>query len=113
MCPSKGAEALDLSVTGRHVEITESMRRYVEEKLLRLERLYDRIESIQVVVTNPAARFRTEVVVHVDRKQTLVAQVEADAFNESVDLVIDKMERQLHEHKEKLRNRKHQPGDLS
>lgn len=102
---------MELSVTGRHVEITDAMRSYVQEKVPRLQRLYDRIESIQVVVTGVSDRFHTELVLHADHKHTFVAQREADAFNESIDLAIDKMERQLHEHKEKLRNRKHQAGN--
>jgi putative sigma-54 modulation protein len=101
---------LEISVIGRHLEITESMRRFVEEKMSRLQRLYDRIETISAVIEREQLRIRTEIVLRTDHKQTLVAQTEADEFHESVDLVIDKMERQLREHKEKLRNRKHQPG---
>ncbi len=101
---------MEILVTGRHVEITESMREHIREKVSRLVRLYDRVETINVLVSSVSARFRTEIVLHADRKHTLVAHTEADTVNESVDLVIDKMERQLHEHKEKLRNRKHQPG---
>jgi len=101
---------LEISVTGRHLEVTDSMRQFVNEKVARLQRFYDRIESIQVLADRESMRFRTELLVRTDHKQTFVAQVEADEFHESVDLVIDKMERQLREHKEKLRNRKHQPG---
>jgi len=89
------------------------MTQFVTEKVSRLQRLYDRLESAHVVVDRGPIRFRTEIVLHTDHKNTFVAQVEAEEFNESVDLVIDKIERQLREHKEKLRNRKHQPGGSS
>ncbi|MCL2329692.1 MAG: ribosome-associated translation inhibitor RaiA [Phycisphaerae bacterium] len=102
---------MDLSITGRHIEITESMSQFVREKISRLERLYDRIEDVHVVTEHAAQQFRTEIVVHVDHKRTFVAQVEAEKFNESFDLAMSKMERQLHEHKEKFRNRKHQSGE--
>ncbi len=101
---------MEISVTGRHLEITESMSQFTREKVSRLQRLYDRIEAIQVVVEHHSIRFQTEIVVRTDHKTTFVAQVEAEEFHESIDLAIDKMERQLREHKEKLRNRKHQPG---
>lgn len=101
---------MEISVTGRHVEVTEPMRQFVREKVSRLQRLYDRIEAIEVIASRESARFLTEMVLRTDHKQTIVAQTEADEFHESVDLVIDKMERQLREHKDKLRNRKHQPG---
>lgn len=102
---------MEISVTGRHFEITETMSQFAREKVSHLQRLYDRIEAIQVVVEHHSTRFHTEIVARTDHKSTFVAQVEAEGFNESVDLAIDKMERQLREHKEKLRNRKHQPGD--
>ncbi len=104
---------MEISVTGRHVDITEPMDKFVRDKVLRLERLYDRVDRANIVVCRESTRFRTELVLHADHKHTFVAQTEADEFNASVDLVIDKMERQLHEHKEKLRNRKHQPGDAT
>jgi putative sigma-54 modulation protein len=105
-----GDGALEISVTGRHLELTDSMRQFVQDKVSKLERFFDRIESVQVIADRESTRFRTEIVLRTDHKHTLVAQTEADDFRESVDLVIDKMERQLREHKEKLRNRKHQPG---
>ncbi len=101
---------MQISVTGRHFELTEAMRQFVEEKISRLQRLYDRIETITVIAEHEQIRFRTEIVLRTDHKHTLVAQTEAGEFHESVDLVIDKMERQLRELKEKLRNRKHQSG---
>ena len=104
---------MDISVTGRHLEMTESMAQFTREKISRLQRLYDRIEAVDVVAEHRPPRFRTEIVLRTDHKTTFVAQVEADEFHESVDLAIDKMERQLREHKEKLRNRKHHPGSES
>ena len=102
---------MDISITGRHIEITETMSQLIREKISRLSRFYDRIEDVHVVTEHSAQQFRTEIVVHVDHKRTFVAQVEADKFNESFDLAVGKMERQLHEHKEKIRNRKHQSGE--
>lgn len=105
-----GGSSLEISVTGRHLEITDAMSEFAREKVSRLQRLYDRVEAIDVVVEHHAQQFRTEIVLRTGHKHTFVAQVEADEFHKSVDLAIDKMERQLREHKEKLRNRKHQPG---
>lgn len=98
---------MEITVTGRHLDLSEAMERYAREKIARLPRLYDRIETVDVICDREAQRFRTEVVVRVDHKHTFVAQVTADEYKESVDLVLDKMERQLREHKEKIRNRKH------
>lgn len=98
---------MQLSVTGRHIDVTDSMKRYAEEKVEKLTRFYDRIETIDVILDQESSRHRVELVIRADHKHTFVAQVAAGDFYEAVDLVLDKMERQLTKHKEKHRNRKH------
>jgi putative sigma-54 modulation protein len=98
---------VQLSVTGRHIDITEAMRQYAEEKAGKLTRYYDRVESIDVVFDYESSQRRVEMVVRTDHKSTFVAQVEASDYYEAIDLVSDKMGRQLIKHKEKFRNRKH------
>jgi len=96
-----------LSVTGRHMEITGSMRQYAEDKARKLTRFYDRIEAIEVVVDRESVRYRVDMVVRTDHRHTFVGQVDAREFYEAIDLVADKLQRQLKKHKEKQRNRKH------
>jgi putative sigma-54 modulation protein len=104
----EGASPVPLvAVTGRHIEITDAMKQYAEEKMGRLDRYYDRIGSIDVICEQESNRHRVEVLVRADHKNTFVAQVDANDFYEAVDLVLDKLERQLTRHKEKHRNRKH------
>jgi putative sigma-54 modulation protein len=98
---------VELTVTGRHIEITDAMKAYAEEKLGKLPHFYDRIENVEVILDRLAAQYRVEVVVRADHKHTFVGQTDADEFNEAVDLVFDKMERQMTKHKERVRNRKH------
>lgn len=99
---------MQISVTGRHIEFTESMRQYAAEKLSRLARFYDRIDKVDVVLEQEPTQHRLEVVMHADHKTTFVAQVEAGEYHEAVDLIVEKLERQLKKHKEIHRNRKHQ-----
>lgn len=96
-----------LSVTGRHIEITDSMKQYAEDKARKLTKFYDRIEVIEVVVDRESVRYRVEMLVRTDHRHTFVGQVDAEDFYEAIDLVADKLERQLKKHKEKHRNRKH------
>lgn len=97
---------MQLSVTGRHVDITGPMRQYAEEKALKLARFFDRIDSIDIIVDREPIQHRIEVVIHTDHKQSLVGQVAAGDFYEAIDLVVDKLSQQLRKHKEKLRHRK-------
>lgn len=103
---------MHFSITGRHIEISEAMESYAREKSERLQRYYDRIESIEVIINQETTVFRVELVVHTNHRHTFVGQVDAPEYNEAIDLVVDKLERQLVKHKEKVRNRKHpdRPG---
>lgn len=98
---------MQLSVTGRHVEVTEPMKQYAQDKAGKLIRYYDRIDAIEVVVDHEAAQYRVEMLIRTHRKQTFVGHVDAGDFYEALDLLMDKMGRQLTRHKEKTRNRKH------
>lgn len=83
------------------------MREYAQGKAGKLARYYDRITSADVVCEQEASRYRVEMVVRADHKHTFVAHVDASDFYEAMDLLVDKMGRQLTDHKDKVRNRKH------
>ncbi len=99
---------MDVIVTGRHIEITPPIRAYAEEKVSRLPRYYDRVNEIEVVADrHDSHRFAVELIVHVDGSEHFVAKGAGEDLYACIDETTDKMERQLHDHKEKRRNRKH------
>ena len=98
---------MKIQVTGRHVEVTEDLREYIETKANKLPRYYDRIHEIEVVLDHESEQFTAEMIVRVDQKHTFVARETGPDTFVLVDLVVDKLERQLVRHKEKRRNHKH------
>ncbi len=98
---------MNITITGRHVEIREDVREYVAEKAEKLPRFYDRIHEIEFVLDNESEQYTAEMIVRTDRKHTLVASETGPDPIVLVDVITDKMERQLRRHKEKLRNHKH------
>lgn len=105
--PRQGGFTVQLSVTGRHLAVTDPMKQYAEEKAGKLTRFYDRIHTIDVILDHEKTVHHVEMVVRTDHKHTFVAKTDAGDFYEAIDLVVDKLSRQLREHKDKLRNRKH------
>ena len=101
---------MQLTVTGRHLDVTDPMKKYAEEKAVKLTRYYDRIESIDLVLEQNSNQHQVEILVRTDHKHTFVAKVDAKDYYEAVDLVLDKMVRQLRDHKQQHRNRKHPDG---
>jgi putative sigma-54 modulation protein len=96
-----------IQITGRHVEVPDDVRDYIHEKVGRLPRFYDRIHDVEVVLDHESEQFTTEVIVRADRRQTFVARETGPDTFALVDLVVDKLERQLKRHKEKSRDHKH------
>lgn len=100
---------MQVSLTGHHVDVTDSMRDYVNEKIQRLERHFDQALDIHVVFTVEKQRHKAEATMHVSGGN-LFADDESDDMYAAIDGMIDKLDRQGLKHKEKLkRHRGKQP----
>lgn len=101
---------LRITVSGHGMDVDEALKSYANEKADRLDRYYDRVQSVDVVFDVEAALHRCEVIAKADHHTTFVAREEhADAYV-SLDAALRDLERQLKRHKEKFRNRKHLTG---
>jgi putative sigma-54 modulation protein len=98
---------MEYKITGRHLEITPAIHDYAEKKAQKLPKYYDRIQSVTVVVEKQDRLFKVEFLVDLEHMHELVARAEGEDLYAAIDAAEDKMERQLTDHKEKLRNRKH------
>lgn len=100
---------MQITVSGRHMGVSESLKDYCRDKSERLIRFFDRIQSIEVILDGNNGQHFAEMVVHCEGTQPFVAHEKHDDAYAAVDLMLDKVERQIRRHKEKLRNRKHPP----
>ncbi|QNN21304.1 ribosome-associated translation inhibitor RaiA [Planctomycetales bacterium ZRK34] len=98
---------MELKITGRHLEITPAINDYASRKCARFDRYFDRIQSIEVVIDKLGQSFEVEVIVDVEHHDSFIAKAKDEDLYACIDSVSDKIERQLTDHKEKLRNRKH------
>jgi len=87
--------------------MTEDIRAYTEEKVAKLHRYYDRIQEVQVVFGHESEQFTVEIIVRAERKQTFIASESGPDTFGLVDLIVEKLERQLKRHKEIVRDHKH------
>ncbi len=97
---------MQLNITGHHVDVTDALRSYTAEKLSRLERHFENINNIHVVLSVEKVKQRAEATVHVSGAE-LFADADSDDMYAAIDLLADKLDRQLLKHKEKLVNRNH------
>lgn len=97
---------MQITVTGHHVDITDSMRDFVNSKLERLERHFDHVTNVHVVLGVEKLRQKAEATVNVSGAQ-VHAQAEDQDMYAAIDALMDKLDRQILKHKEKLKNHKH------
>ncbi|EQM74942.1 ribosome hibernation-promoting factor, HPF/YfiA family [Stutzerimonas stutzeri] len=91
---------MQVNITGLHLEITDALRDYVEEKFDRLERHFDRIIAVQVILQVEKLKQKAEAALHVAGRE-VVANAEHGDMYAAIDLLVDKLDRQLIKHKEK------------
>ena len=96
---------MQVSITGRHVELTDALKQYVEEKLQHLKHSFDQVVDVHVVLSVEKFRHRCEVTIQANRLN-IHASHETDDMYASIDGVVDKLNRQLKRYRAKMR--KHQ-----
>jgi len=103
-----------LVLTGRHVEITPGIRRLVDSKLTRLERLLgNALVSSQVVLTREKDRRLVEVTVHVSGDHQLSTRTEAPSWRAGLTAALEKVHHQAAKLKGKWTERKRQRAPAS
>lgn len=96
---------MQLDISGHHVEVTDALRDYVTNKFDRLNRHFDQITRGHVVLTVEKSRQRADATVHVSGAD-LAASSESEDMYAAIDLLADKLDRQLIKHKEKIKDKK-------
>ncbi len=92
---------MQINIDGHHVDLTDSMRDYINTKLERIERHFDQVVDVHVVLSVEKLRQKAEATVHV-AGNNIHAHSENDDMYAAIDLLLDKLDRQIKKHKEKL-----------
>lgn len=96
---------MQLNITGQHIEVTDSLRAYVTEKVSRLERHFDNIVSAHVVLDVAKNNHTAEASLNIagGGKAIVAGATEPDLYA-AIDMMTDKLDRQVIRHKEKLQD---------
>lgn len=92
---------MQITITTRNIENTEALKRYAEEKIARLQKFVDQITSVHIILSVEKHRQIAEVTLHV-RELTIRGEESSDNLYSAIDLVADKIERQILRYKEKI-----------
>ena len=98
------------TVRGRNMEVTPALKDYVEKRVGKIAKYFDKVGEITVLLTVSKGRHTVEVTVPIDKGVMLRGEEATMDMYTSIDLVVEKLERQIHKHKTKLQRRFREGG---
>ncbi len=102
---------MQINLTGHHIDLTDSLRNFVDSKFERLERHFEHITNIHVILSVEKDRQKAEATINVNRGQ-LFAEAQHEDMYAAIDSLLDKLDRQLKKHKEKLTDHHKAEGSI-
>jgi len=91
---------MNIDITGHQIQVTEALKNHIHEKFARLERHFDRVMDVHVVLEVEKLNQKAEATVQINGGSLFAEDTQADMYA-AIDGLIDKLDRQLVKHKEK------------
>ncbi len=92
---------MQINLSGHHVEVTSSLREYVNTKFSKLERHFEHINNVHVVLTVEKLNQKAEASVHINGGEVFASAINTDMYA-SIDTLVDKLDRQILKYKGKI-----------
>lgn len=94
---------MQISITGHHLEVTDSLKSYVETKFQKLERHFDHVTDVHVILGVEKLNQKAEATVQISGAKLFAEDHQEDMYA-AIDNLVDKLDRQVKKHKEKISN---------
>jgi putative sigma-54 modulation protein len=103
---------MNLTISGHHLEVTPALRSYVTDKLDRISRHFDQLVDVKVLLsienqTEKERRQKAECNIHVKGNDMFAESAHHDLYA-AVDDLVDKLDRQVVRHKNRIRDHHHE-----
>lgn len=105
---------LDYSIRGENIEVTDSLKSYIVEKIDKLTKFFHPSQEVVVKVNLKVyreKRSKVEVTVMMGSVTLRAEDISQDMYG-SIDLVVDKIQRQIRRHKTKIEKKVHETESL-
>lgn len=97
---------MNIHLTGRHLEITPAIREYATGKFGKIKRHFDNVIEVNIILSVEKLKQKAEATVHISGKDVFV-ECEDENLYAAIDALVDKLDRQVVKHKEKVADRRH------
>lgn len=95
---------MQLTITGHHIDVTEALKGYVTEKFSKLERHFDQVMDVHVILQVEKLAQKAEATVRVNGGKLFAEDTDEDLYA-AIDKLIDKLDRQVLKYKDKTHAR--------
>ena len=96
------------TITGKHIEITETVKRYAEEKTSKLPKYYDGINQVEVIIDGEqGGNIGVEIIARGEHSRIFVVNETGPDAYRCIDTAVHKLEQQLRKRKGRERDDKH------
>lgn len=102
---------MHINFKGHRIEVTTALKTFTEDKINKLERHFDKITAISVTFDVEKLRQIAEATILVSKGE-VHASAESENMYNSIDLLIDKLDKQLMKHKEKKLDHRDHTGRI-
>ena len=97
-----------LTITAKHIEMTDAIREYIEAKTAKLPKYFNSINKLEVVIDgNDGGKTAVELIASAEHNKMFIAKETGEDMYVCIDLATHKIERQISRRKKKERNNKH------
>lgn len=85
---------MDIRITGRNLELNSDVKKYIEKKLGKMDRFYDRVDRCDVILEQEKIRQIAEIIVYL-RRTNLVARESSTDIYASIDMAAEVIKKRL------------------
>jgi len=100
---------MQISLTGHHIDITKALKEYVDTKFERLERHFDQVTNVHVILSVEKLRQKAEATLHLNGADLFADSTQEDMYA-AIDGLVDKLDRQVKKYKEKNTSHRNTAG---
>jgi len=99
------------TISGKHIDITEAIRKHAEEKTSKLPKYYNSINQVEVIIDGgQGGNTSVEIIARAEHSKVFVGTERGEDAYRCIDMAVHKLERQLRRTKGKERNHKRAGG---
>ena len=94
---------MQIQITGHHLEITPAIRNFIDDKFARIKRHFDHLIDVHVILGVEKLDHKAEATINLGGGKTVFADATMSDMYAAIDSLVDKLDRQVLKHKDKIK----------